>query len=78
MIATLSSKGQVTLPKPFRDRLDLHAGDKLDFIVKENGTLEVIPLKQPASKLRGMLPKPAKPVSIEEMNAAIAQGASGQ
>lgn len=74
MIATMTSKGQVTFPKPVRDRLDLHAGDRLDFVLRDDGLLEVIPLKQPAAKLRGLLPKPAKPVTIEQMNAAIARG----
>lgn len=76
MIATLTSKGQVTLPKPVRDQLELQAGDKIDFIAREDGSFECVPLKQPASRLRGMLPKPKRAVSIEEMNAAIARGAS--
>ncbi|MFZ4397083.1 MAG: AbrB/MazE/SpoVT family DNA-binding domain-containing protein [Kiritimatiellia bacterium] len=76
MIATLTSKGQVTLPKSVRDDLALCAGDKLDFVFRNDGLLEVVPLKQPASKLRGILPKPHKTVSIEEMNEAIAKGAS--
>jgi AbrB family looped-hinge helix DNA binding protein len=78
MIATLTSKGQLTLPKPVRDVLSLQAGDRLDFIIRDDGTLEVVPLKQPATKLRGLLPKPNKAVSIEEMNAAIAKGATDE
>lgn len=77
MIATLTAKGQVTLPKPVREQLDLHAGDKLDFVLRDDGLLEVVALKQPASKLRGILPKPPKAVTIEEMNAAIERGAGG-
>jgi antitoxin PrlF len=76
MIATLTAKGQVTLPKCFRDRLELQPGDKLDFVLLDNGVLEVVPLKQPASKLRGLIPKPVKAVSIEDMNESIAQGAA--
>ncbi|MBT3375812.1 MAG: AbrB/MazE/SpoVT family DNA-binding domain-containing protein [Lentisphaerae bacterium] len=75
MIATLTSKGQVTLPKSVRDKLELQAGDRLDFVVTDDGLLEVVPLKQPASKLRGILPKPSKSVTIEEMNMAIEKGA---
>lgn len=76
MIATLTVKGQLTLPKPVRERLDLHAGDKLDFIIKDDGLLEVVPLKQPPSRLRGMLPKPPKAVSIAQMNKAIVNNAT--
>ena len=76
MVATLTSKGQLTLPKTIRTQLDLHPGDRLDFVIRENGIVEVVPLKQPASKLRGILPKPAKPVSLDQMNEAIAKGAA--
>ena len=77
MIATLTSKGQLTLPKPLRDKLALRSGDRLDCIATEDGLIEIVPLKQSAAKLRGILPKPAKPVTIGEMNDAIAKGASG-
>lgn len=76
MIATLTSKGQLTLPKAIREQLDLSPGDRLDFVLLDNGVLEVVPLKQPAAKLRGILPKPDRAVSIEEMNAAIAEAAA--
>lgn len=77
MIATMTSKGQVTLPKQVRKNMDLHAGDRLDFVLREDGLLEVIPLKQPVTKLRGILPKPDQPVTVEQMNAAILKGSSG-
>ena len=76
MRATLTAKGQVTLPKAFRDKMDLQAGDKLNFVMMDNGVLQVVPLKQPASKLRGLIPAPDKAVSIEEMNNSIAKGAA--
>ncbi len=74
MVATLTSKGQISLPKSVREQLDLHSGDRLDFVLCNNGVLEVVPLKQSASKLRGMLPKPKKMVSVDEMNRAIQEG----
>lgn len=70
MIATITSKGQLTLPKKLRDELKLHAGDKLDFVIREDGHIEVIPLKAPVSKLKGLLPKPPKTVSLEAMDHA--------
>jgi len=76
MVATLTSKGQLTLPKAIREQLDLSPGDRLDFVLLDSGVLEVVPLKQPAAKLRGILPMPDRSVSIEEMNAAIAEGAA--
>ena len=76
MLATLTAKGQVTLPKAFRQELNLNAGDKIDFVMLDNGVIQIVPLKQPSSKLKGIIPKPKKAVSIEEMNEAIASGAS--
>ena len=77
MIATLSAKGQVTVPKVIRDKCSLDIGDRLDFLFRDDGVLEVVPIKQPASHLKGMLPKPSHVVSIDEMNRAIAEGAGG-
>ena len=74
MLATLTAKGQITLPKSFRIKLGLHAGDKMDFVMLDNGVLQMVPLKQSPQKLKGIVPKPAKPVSIEEMNKAISDG----
>ena len=76
MLATLTAKGQVTLPKAFRQELNLNAGDKIDFVMLDNGVMQIVPLKQSSSKLKGIIPKPKKAVSIEEMNEAIASGAS--
>jgi len=77
MIATLSSKGQVTMPKTIRDKFGLDSGDKLDFLCRDDGVLEVIPIKQSAARLKGMLPRPSRVVSVEEMNRAISEGACG-
>ncbi len=77
MQATLTSKGQMTFPKKIRDQLGLEAGDKLEFTITKNGQLLIIPMKSSVKKLKGMLPKPKKPISLEEMESAIAQGAKG-
>jgi len=76
MIATLTAKGQITLPKNIRLHLKLNAGDKIDFVILDNGVIQAVPLKQSPRKLKGIIKKPSKPVSIEEMNEAIAHGAS--
>jgi antitoxin PrlF len=71
MIAALSSKGQLTLPIEVRRALHLHAGDKLDVVLNEDNRVELIPLSRSLRDLKGMLPKPKKPVSLEEMDHAI-------
>ncbi len=75
MQATITSKGQVTLPKPIRDKLHLEAGDKIDFTL-EGDSLRVTPVTASVTQLKGMVPKPAVPVSLEEMDAAVARAAA--
>ncbi|GAB4341469.1 MAG: AbrB/MazE/SpoVT family DNA-binding domain-containing protein [Leptolyngbyaceae cyanobacterium] len=75
LTSTITSKGQITIPKEIRDLLNLHPGDRIDFIV-ENGRIYVQPTDVDVRSLSGLLYKPdRKPVSLEEMDAAIAQGA---
>ncbi len=70
--ATVTSKGQITLPKSVRDRLGVEAGDRIEFVETEHGFL-VVPSTRDIRALKGMVPRPKKPVSIEEMSQAIAK-----
>jgi len=69
--STITSKGQTTIPLAIRNFLSLHVGDRIDFIPQKDGKVLLSPAKIDVSELKGILPKPKKPVSIEEMNAAI-------
>ena len=70
--ATLTSKGQTTIPKEVRDFLKLHPGDRLEFILHENGTVILRPATLNISDLKGILHRPGmKPVSVSAMNSAI-------
>ncbi|OQW65366.1 MAG: AbrB family transcriptional regulator [Nitrospira sp. ST-bin5] len=69
--STMTSKGQTTIPKDIRKRLNLHPGDRLDFIIEDDGRVVVHPASVDASELTGMLKAPTKPVSVAEMNQAI-------
>lgn len=77
MEATLTSKGQVTIPKTVRDALHLRTGDRLDFILESDGTVRVLPITGSVKRLKGLLPKPSRALTVEEMNEAIAKGAAG-
>ena len=77
MEATLTSKGQVTIPKVVRDALHLRTGDRLDFILEADGTVRVLPITGSVKRLKGILPKPARALTLEEMGDAIAKGAAG-
>ena len=76
--ATITSKGQTTIPKEVRDALGLHAGDKIVFVVDADGKkATVLPVTLDARNLRGILkPKQKRRVTLEEMEAAIASGAA--
>lgn len=76
MLATLTSKGQVTIPKQARERLNLDTGDRIEFIIDDDGRLFILPVTRSVKTLKGMLPKPSSPVSLEEMDKAIAQAVS--
>lgn len=76
MQATITSKGQVTVPKSVRDRLHLKAGDRIDFVLEDDGCVRVTPVNASVTRLKGMVPKPEFPVSIEAMDESIAQEAA--
>ena len=75
--ATVTSKGQITIPAKVREILGLETGDRIEFVQIEPRKFEIIPATSSVRELKGMLyDQKRKPVSIEEMNAAIAWGAS--
>ena len=77
--ATLSSKGQLVVPKAIREQLGLHSGDKVDFIVQENGDVLLRPAVVHVQSLMGCLrPPKGKVVSLEDMERAIREGAAGK
>jgi antitoxin PrlF len=72
--STLTSKGQVTIPKEVRERLGLKEGDRLVFRFDAQGNLLVRPeARSPFGRLTGLLHHLAgeRPVTVEEMNAAV-------
>ncbi|MEA5583054.1 AbrB/MazE/SpoVT family DNA-binding domain-containing protein [Nodularia harveyana UHCC-0300] len=75
--ATITTKGQVTIPKEIRDYLNLDTGSKVDFVIDENGIVKLIPLNVPIQSLSGILHRPGmKSASLEEMETAIQKGAN--
>ena len=72
MQATITAKGQVTVPKPIRDKLKLKPGDRVDFIL-DSDDVRIVPMTASVRQLKGMVPKPHEPVSLEQMDDAIAK-----
>lgn len=77
-IATVTTKGQVTIPKPVREALRLAAGDRVEFVDLGNGRFELVAATRDITELRGMLGPVATPVSIEDMNKAVAEAVAGR
>ena len=71
-VSTLTSKGQTTIQKDIRDRLGLKPGDKIKFMVNPDGSVTLVAANLSVRQLRGILPRPERPATIEEMNEAIA------
>ena len=76
MQATITSKGQITIPKSVRDTLHLKAGDRIEFIESKAGDYRMVPVTASIKQLKGMAPRPGKPVTLAEMDEAVALGAS--
>lgn len=68
--ATVTTKGQITIPADVRRRLGLASGDRVEFVEMDGG-FAIKPTIDDIRSLKGLLRKPAKPVSIAEMNAVI-------
>jgi AbrB family looped-hinge helix DNA binding protein len=72
LTATITSKGQITLPKAVRQSLRLHSGDKIAFIINEKEEAVIRPITRSAEHVFGLLHKNnQKMVSIQEMDQAI-------
>ena len=70
--ATITSKGQITIPKGIRARLGLETGDRIAFAVDDTGAVRFVPVTKDVTALKGIVPKPDKTVSVGDMKATVA------
>jgi AbrB family looped-hinge helix DNA binding protein len=78
-VATVTSKGQITIPASVRVALGISAGSRVEFVEVGKGQYMLVPAVHSVGALKGLLRKPMKPVTIEAMNEAIAvQGAQAK
>jgi len=67
-ISTVTSKGQVTIPKKIREKLNLRSGDKLDFRIEDDDSVHIYPLARSVEEVFGTFAeKTAQPYSTEEV-----------
>lgn len=74
----VTSKGQITIPIDVRRALKLKAGSRVEFVALASGAYEIAPVTASIKDLKGIVPKPKAPVSLKQMDDAIAAGASGR
>ncbi len=73
-LATLTSKGQVTIPKAIRESLRLHTGDKVEFVITEGKEALLRPITRKVDEVFGRLHRTGrKPISVGKMNNGISQ-----
>lgn len=70
--ATMTSKGQITIPAAVRAALGVETGDRVEFVQIEPGRFELMAATQSVTALKGLVRQPASAVTIEVMNDAIA------
>ena len=73
--STVSSKGQIVIPAAVRADMAVEPGSRVAFVKTDEGWL-LKAATRPITTLKGLVPKPAKPVSIEDMSRAIRAHAS--
>ncbi len=71
--ATLTSKGQITIPAAVRESLGVNTGDRVEFVEVAPGRYELIAATRSVMELKGMFGPATKSLSIEDMNAVIAR-----
>ncbi len=75
--ATITSKGQITIPAAIRAELKVGPGDRIEFVRTAEDRFEVLAATQEITNMRGMI-KSTEKVSIEDMNKAMKQRASSK
>lgn len=75
--STVTTKGQVTIPKQIMNILNIDKGDRVEFVVDANGTVTIWPVTSDVTKLKGLVPKPKNYVSLEDMKNAIREQGAG-
>jgi antitoxin PrlF len=76
--ATVTSKGQITIPVAVREKLGLASGDRVEFVEVGPGEFALKAATEDVRSLKGMVRRPGRAVSISAMNAAIKRRGSGR
>ena len=70
-VATLTSKGQITIPKEIREQLQVQTGDRIEFLVGTDGRVTLWPVTTDVRILKGLIPTPKHPIFLDTMRTTI-------
>jgi AbrB family looped-hinge helix DNA binding protein len=73
--ATVTSKGQITIPIEVREAMRIRTGTRIQFSPRADGVWEFLPVTGSVMDLKGMIPWDGPPVSLEQIDEAIAASA---
>ena len=76
--AILSSKGQITIPQPVRQKLGITTGDRVEFVELDNGQFALVPAVDDVRSLRGIVARPRRPLSVDDMRRIVARRGAGK
>lgn len=71
--STVTTKGQITIPIEVRRALKLRAGSRVEFLELPNGSYELVPATRSIKDLKGIVKYAGPPISIDDMDAGIAE-----
>lgn len=76
---TVTSKGQVTIPKEIRDYLKIDTGSQVDFVIDRDGTVVLLPRRIESSTISGMMHRPGRPaIALEDMDEQILESVTAE
>ena len=77
--STITSRGQTTIPRDIRKKMHLQEGDRIEWVERNDGHIEIIPITRDAEDVAGMFSDwVKKPVSIDDMNKRAKQLATAK
>jgi antitoxin PrlF len=76
--SVVTSKGQITIPALVRQKLGIQSGDRVEFVELAGGEFAIKPACHDVKSLKGLLKKPERPVSVEQMRECISRRAAAQ
>jgi len=76
--ATVTSKGQITIPREVRQKLGIDTGDRVEFVEVAPGEFSLKAATGDVRSLKGMIRRPKSPISVDAMNAAIKRRGAGR